>query len=181
MSKFTDENGTVWAVRVTINVYRELRSDFDVDLLAPDGIQRVLEDRGLWGEVLISVCDRERQQRSITVDDLDFLLAEPKTYIAASEALAVALADFCRANGSDEIATVLNKTMKAMKTASSVATKRLEGASMERLIAKATKKAEVEIDRAMAMAEEKLDSTTEMPPSDGSKASAESLDPVPGT
>jgi hypothetical protein len=121
MPGFTDSQGKVWQVPITIGTAKRVKELLKVDLLQPlEGdpplLTRIGTDLIFLCDLLFVVCKPQADQRGVTDAQFAECLAG-EALQAASEALAEGLADFFRQFGRSDVTAAIQKQREVIRRA----------------------------------------------------------------
>ena len=130
MRQFTDRQGHIWKIEITLGSAMQVKSALGVDLLAPESgepplLSRLATDEFLLGSVICELLRRQFEEQKLAEADV-YAAFDGAALLAAQEAFFAELADFFQSRGRSDRAAAVKKQAALMQAAIRLAAAKVE-------------------------------------------------------
>lgn len=155
---WTDSLGRVWSTAIKAVDAVRLRDSAGIDLLNPNSMESIFGGDPLKRIEAMGELARDHWQgQGLRYEDFaDAILSTPTSFIDATAALRVSIADFFRRLGREDLATVVDRAWKVMQIDQRMRLDRANGEKVEQILQEAAKRSEADVDASLDAALDRI-------------------------
>lgn len=155
---WSDSQGRKWSTAIKAIDAVRLRDDSAVDLLDPKAMEVIFGSDPLKRiEVMGELARDQWAHQGLRYEDFaDAMLSTPTSFIDATAALRVSIADFFRRLGREDLAAVVDRAWKVMRIDQQMRVEKANGQKVGQILQEAAKRSEADVDASLDAALDKI-------------------------